>query len=107
MTVVVTADYVWREARAVRARTLYRGVRSLAQDGVAEAVLLALNVAGPLLLGPCARPPRTRFLGADPRFAHVSSTLVRELAARGENVDHLVPHAIAARVLEAYGPPGR
>ena len=32
----------------------------------------------------------------DPRFA--------SRAARGENVDHLVPHAIAARVLEAYGP---
>ena len=122
---LVTSDYVWRAARArCGARVLYRGVRTWRADGPAEGWLLLLNTLGPPLLGPLLPPTDTRFLGADPRYEHVSSTLVRRraadaavggdtgdaggaaAAAAGADaptcIDDLVLRAIAARVLRLY-----
>ena len=113
--VEVTDDYIWRLARTVGARRLYRGIRTWRQDGPAELLLELLNLVGPPLLAPCGAPLRTAYLQADPRYAHVSSSLVRQrcsVAARGDagealsssdDLSDLVPEAIEADVRRAYG----
>ena len=102
VVVELTDDYVWRLARAVGARVLYRGIRTWAQDGLAERQLELLNLLGPPMVA-LAPPLRTAYVQADPAYAHVSSTLVRARLRGGERVDDLVPEAIAGSVAEAYG----
>jgi phosphopantetheine adenylyltransferase len=100
----VVSGYVWRHAVAAGAGCLYRGIRTWAADGVAEKQLEVLNVLGPLLLGPLARPVPTRYLGADPRYAAVSSTRVRERAteAGAAGVADLVPPGFAEKLAALY-----
>ena len=50
-----------------------------------------------------APPLRTCFLEADPRYAHVSSTLIRRRCAAAESVADLVPPSIADAVVKLYG----
>ena len=111
----MTSDYIWRLARTVSAKTLYRGIRTWRKDGPAERWLELLNLVGPLLLVPLGLPLRTAYLQADPRYEHVSSSLVRERcgpkgralsAALGEGawVGDLVPESIEPAVREAYKP---
>lgn len=95
-TAVSHAGYVWRYALSVGAECLYRGVRTWASDGVHERSLEALNYAGPLLLGPLKRPVPTRFLGADPRYAHVSSSLVRRRLREAVAASSAAPTPAAA-----------
>ena len=53
-----------------------------------------------------ARPLRTRYLQADPAYAHVSSTLLRARCLAGEPIAELVPEAIEGAVRRAYGKGG-
>jgi pantetheine-phosphate adenylyltransferase len=46
----------------------------------------------------------TVFLPGDPRFEHVSSTLIKEVATHGGDVSGLVPDGVLARLLERVGP---
>ncbi len=45
----------------------------------------------------------TVFLPGDPRFEHVSSSLVKEVAGHGGNVTGLVPDAVVPRLLARLG----
>lgn len=103
---VLVGGYVWKYAHARRVSCLFRGVRSIRSDGFDEAYLALLNMIGPLMLGPLSRPMATRFLAADPRHRHISSTLIRERLASHEGVSGLVPDACAPAVAELYGPGG-
>jgi len=101
--------YVWRWARKHAVRTLFRGIRSWAKDGREERMLHLLNQAGPVLLGPLRRPIPTVFLQADPAFAHISSTLVRErckecgqAAGAAEALADLVPRGAEGEVWRLY-----
>ena len=102
--VVVEAGYVWRAAARRGCRVLYRGVRSWRDDGPAEHFLHALNVLGPLFLGPLRAPPETRYIVADEKLHKVSSTAVRDAVAAGASLDGLVPAAIATDVRTLYSP---
>ncbi|KAG8461441.1 hypothetical protein KFE25_001045 [Diacronema lutheri] len=104
--VVVHEGYVWRYAHATGADCLYRGIRSWAADGATERTLELLNWVGPLLLAPAARPLRTRFLGADPRLAHVSSSAVRRALAAGDTqrAGGMLPAGFASAVAQMYAP---
>src|SRR4051794_3803197 len=46
----------------------------------------------------------TVFLPGEPRFEHVSSSLVKEVASHGGDVSGLVPDGVRARLLERVGP---
>ena len=48
----------------------------------------------------------TVFLPGDPRFEHVSSSLIKEVASHGGDVSGLVPEGVLARLLERVGPVG-
>ena len=97
----VVEQYPWRFALRHGVRFLYRGVRTWAQDGMAETLLAALNLVGPLLLEGTL-PPTTRYVEATPHLAHISSTLVRKRAAEGGSLEGLVPAAVVAEVARAY-----
>ena len=62
-----------------KASLLFRGIRSWAKDGREEMQLLALNTWGPIIYGPLKWPLPTIFLEGDPRYNHISSTLIRNL----------------------------
>ena len=129
VVVETTSDYVWRLARAVGARVLYRGIRTWRTDGLAERWLELLNLIGPPLLAPLGRPLRTSFLQADPALVNLSSSEVRRrcsglvratdgdssrqrLAAAVDRDAHdsqplsgLVPDSIAEEVRRLYSTP--
>jgi len=44
------------------------------------------------------------FLPGDPRFDHVSSSLVKEVARYGGDVTGLVPAAVLAAMTRQFGP---
>ena len=46
----------------------------------------------------------TVFLPGEPRFEHVSSSLIKEVAGYGGDVSGLVPDGVLARLLERVGP---
>ena len=46
----------------------------------------------------------TVFLPGEPRFEHVSSSLIKEVASHGGDVSGLVPEGVLARLLERVGP---
>lgn len=46
----------------------------------------------------------TVFLPGEPRFEHVSSSLIKEVASHGGDVSGLVPPGVLARLLERVGP---
>jgi len=99
----VISGYVWRFGLKVGAIRLYRGIRSWSKDGKEEKFLELLNIFGPPLL---ARrlPIRTGYIIADPRYAHVSSTLLRKLLGTGDpGFEELVPPGSAKAVRDAYG----
>lgn len=49
----------------------------------------------------------TVFLPGEPRFEHVSSSLIKEVAAHGGDVSGLVPEHVLARLLERVRPVGQ
>jgi hypothetical protein len=83
-------------------------------DGPDERKLQILNTWGPLVLGPLWWPLPTVFLQGDPRYAHVSSTLIRTVCGGPRNFDgaqqlvestlqSLVPSCIVQDVMKLYG----
>lgn len=100
--VCVHHGYVWRRATALGATHLFRGVRTWKEDGFAERLLEVLNTVGPITLGG-VRPVPTILLGADPRYAHVSSTLIRSRLSADAPIDDLVTPGFASSVRRLYG----
>lgn len=99
--VSVVSGYIWRFGYEVGADRLFRGMRSWKQDGAEEKKLEALNIVGPLLLAG-RLPIRTAYLQANPRWNHVSSTLLRDCIRKGTGLEELVPPGSAKAVKDAY-----
>lgn len=110
----VIQGYIWRTVQRQGASVFFRGIRSWEKDGVEERKLQILNTWGPLLYGPLWWPMPTVFLQGDPQYAHISSTLIRDIC-RSRNgtasgspdqeatVQALVPSSIAKNVIQLYG----
>ena len=77
-------------ARAVGARIIVRGLRSGA-DLDYERPMAAMNAT-------MAPEIDTVFLAATPAFAHIASSLVKDVARGGGEIDHFVPPAVAAEI---------
>lgn len=58
---------------------MFRGIRTWEKDGREERNLQVLNTWGPILYGPAEFPLPTIFLEGDPKYTHVSSTIIRNL----------------------------
>jgi len=77
-------------ARAVGARFIVRGLRS-GSDLDYEKPMAAMNAT-------MAPEIETIFLAAAPAFAHIASSLVKDVARGGGNVDLFVSPAVAAEI---------
>jgi pantetheine-phosphate adenylyltransferase len=77
-------------ARSVGARFIVRGLRS-GSDLDYESPMAAMNAT-------MAPQIETIFLAAAPAFAHIASSLVKDVARGGGNVDLFVPPAVAAEI---------
>jgi len=77
-------------ARAVGARFIVRGLRS-GSDLDYERPMAAMNAT-------MAPEIETIFLAAAPAFAHIASSLVKDVARGGGDVDLFVPPAVAAQI---------
>jgi pantetheine-phosphate adenylyltransferase len=84
--------------RAVGAVAVVKGLRS----GTDFAYELPMALMNRHLSG-----LETLFLPGEPRFEHVSSSLVKEVAAHGGDVSGLVPDPVLARLLARVGPFGQ
>jgi phosphopantetheine adenylyltransferase len=85
----------------------FRGIRSWEKDGKDERALQILNTWGPLLLGPLVWPVPTMYLEGNPKYNHVSSTLIRSLCSKSgtENqkaLEDLVPPNVVDLVAKLY-----
>ena len=91
-----------------------RGIRSWEKDGKDERSLQILNTWGPLILGPVF-PIKTIYLIGDPKYNHVSSTLIRDICNtnssdnnsdddknKEESLSKLVPTHVAGKVAKLY-----
>eukprot|EP00531_Pseudo-nitzschia_arenysensis_P008055 CAMPEP_0116123428 /NCGR_PEP_ID=MMETSP0329-20121206/4745_1 /TAXON_ID=697910 /ORGANISM="Pseudo-nitzschia arenysensis, Strain B593" /LENGTH=237 /DNA_ID=CAMNT_0003617347 /DNA_START=190 /DNA_END=903 /DNA_ORIENTATION=- len=114
VTVEVVEGYIWRYAKRIGASIFFRGIRSWEKDGRDERHLQMLNTWGPLLYGPLAIPIPTIYIEGDPRYNHVSSTLIRSIcdshrdtAEQNESIEaslsELVPSEVAEKVAKLYG----
>ncbi|MBX5466250.1 MAG: pantetheine-phosphate adenylyltransferase [Firmicutes bacterium] len=83
-------DLAVRAARALGATLLIRGVRNAA-DWAYEAALAEANRR----LDPAVH---TVFMATDPSWAHLSSSLVKEMAAFGADLSSAVPAVVAQRL---------
>jgi len=77
-------------ARSVGARIVVRGLRS-GTDLDYESPMAAMNAT-------MAPELETIFLVAAPAFAHIASSLVKDVARAGGDVDLFVPPAVAAQI---------
>jgi len=77
-------------ARSVGARFIVRGLRS-GTDLDYESPMAAMNAT-------MAPEIETIFLVAAPAFAHIASSLVKDVARGGGDVDLFVPPAVAAQI---------
>lgn len=77
-------------ARSVGARLVVRGLRS-GTDLDYEKPMAAMN-------GAMAPEIETIFLAAAPAFAHIASSLVKDVARGGGDIEHFVPAAVAAEI---------
>ena len=77
-------------ARSVGARFIVRGLRS-GSDLDYEMPMAAMNAT-------MAPEIETIFLAAAPAFAHIASSLVKDVARGGGDVDLFVPPAVAAQI---------
>ena len=78
-------------ARTVGAHLIVRGLRSGA-DLDYETPMAAMN-------GVMAPEIDTVFLVAKPAFAHIASSLVKDVARGGGAIEHFVPPAVAAEIV--------
>ena len=103
----VVEGYIWRFAKREGASIFFRGIRSWETDGREERALQILNTWGPILLGP-VWPVPTMYLEGNPKYNHVSSTLIREICREGmhmeknEALSDLVPTVVAREISELY-----
>jgi pantetheine-phosphate adenylyltransferase len=88
----LVVDYARRQG----ARFLVRGVRG-ATDSDYETALAHANRG-------LAPEVQTVFLPADPNYSEVSSSRLKEMAARGEDVTAYCPPAVAARLMARLAP---
>ena len=104
--------YIWRYAKREGATLFFRGIRSWEKDGKDERALQILNTWGPILLGPLFWPIPTHYLEGNPKYNHVSSTLIRSLCtsnkgsddkANQEELKELVPAELAGLVSDIFG----
>jgi pantetheine-phosphate adenylyltransferase len=77
-------------ARSVGAQFVVRGLRS-GTDLDYESPMAAMNAT-------MAPEIETIFLAAAPAFAHIASSLVKDVARGGGDIEHFVPPAIAAEI---------
>lgn len=77
-------------ARSVGAQFVVRGLRS-GTDLDYESPMAAMN-------GTMAPEVDTIFLVAAPAFAHIASSLVKDVARGGGDIEHFVPAAVAAEI---------
>jgi pantetheine-phosphate adenylyltransferase len=77
-------------ARSVGARFVVRGLRS-GTDLDYETPMAAMNAT-------MAPEIETIFLTAAPAYAHIASSLVKDVARGGGDIEHFVPAAIAAEI---------
>lgn len=115
VTVEVVDGYIWRYSKRVGATVFFRGIRSWEKDGEAERFLQILNTWGPLLYGPLAIPIPTIYIEGDPKYNHVSSTLIRSIcgSTSGDgdeqtknteaSLSELVPSKVAGKIAKLYG----
>lgn len=103
---IVVEGYIWRFAKREGATIFFRGIRSWEKDGQDERALQILNTWGPLVMGPLVWPIRTNYLEGNPKYNHVSSTLIRQLCSEGKDVtkalSELVPTRTAQLVSQLY-----
>lgn len=98
--VAVVSGYIWRFAKDSGASMLYRGIRSWQKDGLDEKILEFQNVLGPILFQ--RMPCRTGYIQANPKYAHLSSTLLRKKLDSGDSIEGLVPDSCIDAVSSAY-----
>mmetsp|Transcript_2879 Transcript_2879/g.6787 ORF Transcript_2879/g.6787 Transcript_2879/m.6787 type:complete len:240 (+) Transcript_2879:211-930(+) len=116
VTVEVVEGYIWRYAKRIGSTLFFRGIRSWEKDGRDERHLQILNTWGPLLYGPLTKPIPTIYIEGDPRYNHVSSTLIRTICDRSSDsnsveqtknteasLSELVPAEVAGKVAKLYG----
>ena len=77
-------------ARSVGAEVVVRGLRS-GTDLDYESPMAAMNAT-------MAPEIETIFLAAAPAFAHIASSLVKDVARGGGDIEHFVPPAVAAEI---------
>jgi pantetheine-phosphate adenylyltransferase len=77
-------------ARSVGAEVVVRGLRS-GTDLDYESPMAAMNAT-------MAPEIETIFLAASPAFAHIASSLVKDVARGGGDIEHFVPPAVAAEI---------
>jgi pantetheine-phosphate adenylyltransferase len=77
-------------ARSVGARFVVRGLRS-GTDLDYETPMAAMNAT-------MAPEIETIFLTAAPAYAHIASSLVKDVARGGGDIEHFVPAAVAAEI---------
>ena len=82
-------------ARSVGARIIVRGLRN-GTDLDYESPMAAMNAT-------MTPEIETIFLAASPAFAHIASSLVKDIARCGGDIEHFVPPAVAAEI-RAHGP---
>lgn len=115
--VAVVDGYIWRYAKKVGATIFFRGIRSWDKDGNDERFLQILNTWGPVLYGPLFVPIPTIYIEGDPKYNHVSSTLIRTICSIDNNnsstteenkkskelsLSELVPSHVAGKVAKLY-----
>lgn len=116
--VEVVEGYIWRYAKRIGATLFVRGLRSWDKDGTDERSLQFLNIWGPILFGPLVVPVHTLYIEGNPKYNHVSSTLIRDICRDSSNsisdgekratienaLSDMVPPCCVRRVVELYGP---
>lgn len=68
--------------------TMFRGIRSWEKDGKEEKILLVQNTWGPIVYGPFKWPLPTVYLEGNPKYNHISSTLIRQLCKTFKHDNH-------------------
>jgi len=85
------------------AKLLFRGIRTWQKDGNEERALHILNSWGPLVYGPLKWPLRTCFIMGNPKYMHLSSTLIRDAClAKIGDLKGMVPHEVEKDIADAY-----
>jgi len=115
VSVEIVSGYIWKFAITKNVQLFIRGIRTWDQDGEEERFLHILNSFGPLIVGPLVWPIPTIFLEGDPKYNHISSTLIRSVILQQQQegsgtqtttlhdiISQLVPATISSQVIQEY-----